>query len=85
LLRHRGCASVFEDYADLHRRIDDESFPLQQVGPPGSAGHARVRRGAIPRGVDGKEKLQPSDKRIAAFFPEYSRSDFFYINYFTYL
>jgi len=28
LLRHRGRAVVFEDHADLHRRIDDESFPI---------------------------------------------------------
>jgi len=33
VLRHRGRAVVFEDHADLHRR---------------SAGHARVKRGAIP-------------------------------------
>src|SRR5713101_207129 len=51
---------------------------------PGSAGHVRVRRGAIPR-ADREEKLQPSDKRIATFFRNILVLDFFYDNNFSYL
>src|SRR4029453_9567674 len=48
LLTHRGRAVVFEDHADLHRRIDDESVAidensvlvLKQVGPRGAPGIA---------------------------------------------
>jgi len=46
LLTHRGRAVVFEDHADFHRRIDDESVAidensllvLKQVGPRGAPG-----------------------------------------------
>src|SRR5262244_3711940 len=46
LLTHRGRAVVFEDHADLHKRIDDESVAidessvlvLKQVGPRGAPG-----------------------------------------------
>ena len=52
LLIHRGRAVVFEDHADLHRRIDDPNLAidetsvlvLKHVGPEGRAGHARVGR-----------------------------------------
>src|SRR6185295_8082939 len=46
LLTHRGRAVVFEDHADIHRRIDDESVAidetsvlvLKNVGPKGAPG-----------------------------------------------
>ena len=88
MLRHRGRAVVFEDHADLHRRIDDESFPIdesfKQVGPgERRACPSEARRD--PARADREEKLQPSDKRIATFFRNILVLGFFYDNYFSYL
>jgi len=44
-----GGTVVFEDHADLHRR---------------SAGHVRVRRGAIPRAQTGKKNSSPLIKEL---------------------
>ena len=72
LLTHRGRAVVFEDHADLHRRIDDESVPidensvlvLKQVGPRGAPGMPEWGAAPIParllrRGV--KDMVRISD------------------------
>jgi dihydroxy-acid dehydratase len=76
LLRHRGRAVVFEDHADLHRRIDDESLPidensvlvLKQVGPRGAPGMPEWGAAPIParllkRGV--KDMVRISDARMS--------------------
>jgi len=76
LLTHRGRAVVFEDHADLRRRIDDQSVAidensvlvLEQVGPRGAPG--MPERGAAPiparllrRGV--KDMVRISDARMS--------------------
>jgi L-arabonate dehydrase len=76
LLTHRGRAVVFEDHADLHRRIDDESLPidensvlvLKQVGPRGAPGMPEWGAAPIPsrllrRGV--KDMVRISDARMS--------------------
>jgi dihydroxy-acid dehydratase len=76
LLTHRGRAVVFEDHADLHRRIDDESVPidensvlvLEQVGPRGAPGMPEWGAAPIParllrRGV--KDMVRISDARMS--------------------
>jgi len=76
LLTHRGRAVVFEDHADLHRRIDDESLPidensvlvLKQVGPRGAPGMPEWGAAPIParllrRGI--KDMIRISDARMS--------------------
>src|SRR6266446_5963019 len=76
LLTHRGRAVVFEDHADLHRRIDDESLVidessvlvLKQVGPRGAPGMPEWGAAPIParllkRGV--KDMVRISDARMS--------------------
>jgi L-arabonate dehydrase len=76
LLTHRGRAVVFEDHADLHRRIDDESLPLdensvlvlKQVGPRGAPGMPEWGAAPIParllrRGVT--DMVRISDARMS--------------------
>src|SRR5262249_25014691 len=76
LLTHRGRAVVFEDHADLHRRIDDESLPidetsvllLKQVGPKGAPGMPEWGAAPIPlrllrKGV--KDMVRISDARMS--------------------
>jgi L-arabonate dehydrase len=76
LLTHRGRAVVFEDHADLHRRIDDESVAidensvlvLKQVGPRGAPGMPEWGAAPIParllkRGV--KDMVRISDARMS--------------------
>src|SRR5215468_9470262 len=76
LLTHRGHAVVFEDHADLHRRIDDESLPidetsvlvLKQVGPKGAPGMPEWGAAPIPsrllrKGV--KDMVRISDARMS--------------------
>src|SRR5262249_47696786 len=76
LLTHRGRAVVFEDHADLHRRIDDERLPidensvlvLKQVGPRGAPGMPEWGAAPIParllrRGV--KDMMRISDARMS--------------------
>src|SRR6185436_18815526 len=76
LLTHRGRAVVFEDHADLHRRIDDESLPidensvlvLKQVGPRGAPGMPEWGAAPIParllrRGI--KDMVRISDARMS--------------------
>jgi L-arabonate dehydrase len=56
LLTHRGRAVVFEDHADLHRRIDDPALAvdersvlvLKQVGPKGAPGMPEWGAAPIP-------------------------------------
>ncbi len=76
LLTHRGRAVVFEDHADLHRRIDDPSLPidetsvlvLKHVGPKGAPGMPEWGAAPIParllkRGV--KDMVRISDARMS--------------------
>ena len=76
LLTHRGRAVVFEDHGDLHRRIDDESLPidetsvlvLKHVGPRGAPGMPEWSAAPIPsrllrKGV--KDMVRISDARMS--------------------
>jgi len=76
LLTHRGRAVVFEDHGDLHRRIDDESLPidetsvlvLKHVGPRGAPGMPEWGAAPIPsrllrKGV--KDMVRISDARMS--------------------
>jgi L-arabonate dehydrase len=76
LLRHRGRAVVFEDHADLHRRIDDPALPidetsvlvLKQVGPRGAPGMPEWGAAPVParllkKGV--KDMVRISDARMS--------------------
>jgi dihydroxy-acid dehydratase len=76
LLTHRGRAVVFEDHADLHRRIDDDSLPvdetsvlvLKHVGPKGAPGMPEWGAAPIPsrllrKGV--KDMVRISDARMS--------------------
>jgi L-arabonate dehydrase len=76
LLTHRGRAVVFEDHADLHRRLDDPSLPidetsvlvLKQVGPRGAPGMPEWGAAPIPtrllrQGV--KDMVRISDARMS--------------------
>ena len=61
LLQHAGPAVVFRNYNDLEARIDDPALPvtadsvlvLQDAGPLGGAGHARVGHAADPEEAAG--------------------------------
>jgi L-arabonate dehydrase len=76
LLTHRGRAVVFEDHADIHRRIDDPSVPidensvlvLKNVGPRGAPGMPEWGAAPIParllkQGV--KDMVRISDARMS--------------------
>jgi L-arabonate dehydrase len=76
LLQHRGRAVVFEDHADLHRRIDDPALPidetsvlvLKQVGPRGAPGMPEWGAAPVParllkKGV--KDMVRISDARMS--------------------
>jgi L-arabonate dehydrase len=76
LLTHRGRAVVFEDHAELHRRIDDPSLPidetsvlvLKHVGPKGAPGMPEWGAAPIPtrllrQGV--KDMVRISDARMS--------------------
>ena len=76
LLTHRGKAVVFEDHADLHRRIDDPSLPvdetsvlvLKHVGPKGAPGMPEWGAAPVParllkQGV--KDMVRISDARMS--------------------
>jgi dihydroxy-acid dehydratase len=76
LLSHRGKAVVFEDHADVHRRIDDPSLPidetsvlvLKHVGPKGAPGMPEWGAAPIParllkKGV--KDLVRISDARMS--------------------
>jgi dihydroxy-acid dehydratase len=76
LLTHRGTAVVFEDHADLHKRIDDPSVPidessvlvLKHVGPRGAPGMPEWGAAPIParllkQGV--KDMVRISDARMS--------------------
>jgi L-arabonate dehydrase len=76
LLTHRGRAVVFEDHADLHRRIDDPGLPidetsvlvLKQVGPRGAPGMPEWGAAPVParllrQGV--KDMVRISDARMS--------------------
>jgi dihydroxy-acid dehydratase len=76
LLTHRGRAVVFEDHADLHRRIDDPSLPidersvlvLKHVGPKGAPGMPEWGAAPIParllrQGV--RDMVRVSDARMS--------------------
>jgi len=76
LLTHRGRAVVFENQADLARRIDDPSVPidetsvlvLKHVGPKGAPGMPEFGAAPIParllkRGV--KDLVRISDARMS--------------------
>jgi dihydroxy-acid dehydratase len=76
LLTHRGKAVVFEDHADLHRRIDDPSLPideasvlvLKHVGPRGAPGMPEWGAAPVPArllkaGV--KDMVRISDARMS--------------------
>jgi L-arabonate dehydrase len=76
LLTHRGRAVVFEDHADLHKRIDDESVAidensvlvLKHVGPRGAPGMPEWGAAPIParllkRGI--KDMVRISDARMS--------------------
>ena len=76
LLTHRGRAVVFEDHADIHRRIDDPSVAidetsvlvLKHVGPKGAPGMPEWGAAPIParllkRGV--KDMVRISDARMS--------------------
>ena len=61
LLQHTGPAVVFRNYNDLEARIDDPALPvtadsvlvLQNAGPLGAPGHARVGHAADPEEAAG--------------------------------
>jgi L-arabonate dehydrase len=76
LLTHRGRAVVFEDHADLHRRIDDPALAidetsvlvLKHVGPKGAPGMPEWGAAPIParllrKGV--KDMVRISDARMS--------------------
>ena len=76
LLMHRGRAVVFEDHADLHRRIDDPDLPidassvlvLKHVGPKGAPGMPEWGAAPVParllkQGV--KDMVRISDARMS--------------------
>ena len=76
LLTHRGRAVVFEDHADLHRRIDDPALAvdetsvlvLKQVGPRGAPGMPEWGAAPVParllkKGV--KDMVRISDARMS--------------------
>src|SRR5438105_2792239 len=76
LLTHRGRAVVFEDHADIHRRIDDPSVAidegsvlvLKNVGPKGAPGMPEWGAAPIParllkKGV--KDMVRISDARMS--------------------
>jgi dihydroxy-acid dehydratase len=76
LMTHRGRAVVFEDHADLHRRIDDPSVPidetsvlvLKQAGPKGAPGMPEWGAAPVParllqKGV--KDMVRISDARMS--------------------
>jgi dihydroxy-acid dehydratase len=76
LLTHRGRAVVFEDHADLHKRIDDPSLPvdessvlvLKHVGPKGAPGMPEWGAAPVParllkKGV--KDLVRISDARMS--------------------
>jgi L-arabonate dehydrase len=76
LLTHRGRAVVFEDHADLHRRIDDPALAidetsvlvLKQVGPRGAPGMPEWGAAPVParllrQGV--KDMVRISDARMS--------------------
>jgi dihydroxy-acid dehydratase len=76
LLTHRGRAVVFEDHADLHRRIDDPSLPIDETsvlvlkhgGPKGAPGMPEWGAAPIPsrllrKGV--KDMVRISDARMS--------------------
>jgi len=76
LLTHRGRAVVFEDHADLHKRVDDDSVAidensvlvLKQVGPRGAPGMPEWGAAPIParllkQGV--KDMVRISDARMS--------------------
>ena len=76
LLSHRGRAVVFEDHADLHRRIDDPALPidersvlvLKHVGPRGAPGMPEWGAAPVPArllraGV--KDMVRISDARMS--------------------
>src|ERR671935_791352 len=76
LLTHRGRAVVFEDHADLHRRIDDPTVAIdetsvlvvKQVGPKGAPGMPEWGAAPVParllqRGV--KDMVRISDARMS--------------------
>jgi len=76
LLTHRGRAVVFEDHADLHRRLDDPALAvdetsvlvLKQVGPRGAPGMPEWGAAPVParllkRGV--KDMVRISDARMS--------------------
>ncbi|MBM4439283.1 MAG: dihydroxy-acid dehydratase [Candidatus Rokubacteria bacterium] len=76
LLTHRGKAVVFEDHADIHRRIDDPTVPidetsvlvLKHVGPRGAPGMPEWGAAPIParllkQGV--KDMVRISDARMS--------------------
>ncbi|MBI1848495.1 MAG: dihydroxy-acid dehydratase [Candidatus Rokubacteria bacterium] len=76
LLTHRGRAVVFEDHADMHRRIDDASVAidetsvlvLKHVGPRGAPGMPEWGAAPIParllkRGV--QDMVRISDARMS--------------------
>ena len=76
LLTHRGTAVVFEDHADLHRRIDDPALPidetsvlvLKHVGPRGAPGMPEWGAAPVPTrllkaGV--KDMVRISDARMS--------------------
>jgi dihydroxy-acid dehydratase len=76
LLTHRGRAVVFEDHADIHRRIDDETVSidetsvlvLKNVGPRGAPGMPEWGAAPIPtrllkKGV--KDMVRISDARMS--------------------
>ena len=48
LLTHRGRAVVFEDHADLHKRIDDESVAIDE-----NSGRFRLSEGPHARQIRG--------------------------------
>jgi L-arabonate dehydrase len=76
LLSHRGRAVVFEDHADLHRRIDDPALAidetsvlvLKHVGPKGAPGMPEWGAAPVParllkKGV--KDMVRISDTRMS--------------------
>jgi len=76
LMTHRGRAVVFEDHADLHRRIDDPALAidetsvlvLKHVGPRGAPGMPEWGAAPIPtrllkRGV--RDMVRISDARMS--------------------
>jgi L-arabonate dehydrase len=76
LLTHRGKAVVFEDHADVHRRIDDPSLPIDETsvlvlkhaglhGGPGMPewGAAPIPARLLRRGV--KDLVRVSDARMS--------------------